>query len=38
MLLMAALTAFALYSKGSVRASGRIGEGSFEIETTEKQR
>lgn len=37
-LIFAAVTVFALYTKGNVRASGRIGSGSFSIETTEKRK
>jgi hypothetical protein len=38
MVLMAGLVAFAIYVKGTVRASGQIGQGAFQIETTEKRR
>jgi hypothetical protein len=38
MVLLAVLVAYALHVKGNVRASGRVGAGSFNIETTEKQR
>lgn len=38
MVLLAVLVAYALHVKGDVRASGRVGAGSFNIETTEKQR
>jgi hypothetical protein len=37
MVLFVLLVAFALYIKGRVRASGRIGATSFDIEATEKQ-
>lgn len=38
MLLSAGVIGLALYIKGSVKASARIGRGSFDIETTEKTR
>ena len=34
----AAVTIYALHTKGNVRASGQIGSGSFSIDTTEKQK
>jgi hypothetical protein len=34
--LFAALVAFALHTKGDVRATGRIGAGTFSIEASEK--
>lgn len=37
-LVLAGVTVFALYIKGDVRASGRMGSGSFSIETTEKRK
>jgi hypothetical protein len=38
MMLIAAVVTVALLLKGNVRAGGKIGPGSFFIETTEKRR
>lgn len=38
MVLLAGVIIVALHVKGNVRASGKIGAGSFTIETTEKQK